>query len=209
MVFSGPPEDDIDWADVSPAGALRFIQRAWRLAGDVSSDVGADAANGDRALRKVTHKTIREVTDHVEAFKFNVGVARLMELTSAVRKAIDSGCGPADPAVREAVESLAVMLSLVTPYTAEDMWERLGHEPTVALAGWPSYDADLAAAESVTAVVQVAGKLRDRFEVSPDVSEDELRERALASEKVQAVLGGRDIRKVIVRVPKLVNIVPG
>jgi leucyl-tRNA synthetase len=209
MVFAGPPEDDIDWADVSPGGSLRFIQRAWRLAGDVASAVGVDPAGGDRALRKVTHKTIREYTENVEAFKFNVGVARLMELTSALRRAIDSGCGPADPAVREGVEALAVMLSLVTPYAAEDMWERLGHEPTVALAGWPAYDEELAAAESVTAVVQVAGKLRDRFEVSPDVSEDELRELALASEKVQGALGGREIRKVIVRVPKLVNIVPG
>jgi leucyl-tRNA synthetase len=89
------------------------------------------------------------------------------------------------------------------------MWERLGHEPTVALAGWPTYDEELAAAESVTAVVQVAGKLRDRFEVAPDVSEDELRELALASEKVQNSLAGRQIRTVIVRAPKLVNIVPG
>jgi leucyl-tRNA synthetase len=209
MVFAGPPEDDIDWADLSPAGSLRFVQRAWRLAGDVTSEPGVDAASGDVALRKVTHRTIKTFTEHVEAFKFNVGIARLMELTSAIRKAIDSGCGPADPAVREAVESLAVMLSVVTPYTAEDMWERLGHEPTVALAGWPTYDEDLAAAESVTAVVQVAGKLRDKFDVSPDVSEDELREQALASEKVRAALGDRGIRKVIVRAPKLVNIVPG
>jgi leucyl-tRNA synthetase len=209
MVFAGPPEDDIDWADLSPAGSLRFVQRAWRLAGDVASEPGVDVAGGDLALRKVTHRTIKTFTEHVEAFKFNVGVARLMELTSAVRKAIDTGCGPADPAVREAVEALAVMLSLVTPYTAEDMWERLGHEPTVALAGWPAYDQDLAAAESVTAVVQVAGKLRDKFDVPPDVSEDDLRERALASEKVLSALGDRGIRKVIVRAPKLVNIVPG
>ncbi|MEQ7005501.1 leucine--tRNA ligase [Actinopolymorpha sp. B17G11] len=209
MVFAGPPEDDIDWADLSPAGSLRFVQRAWRLAGDVTSEPGVDVAAGDVALRKVTHRTIKTFTEHVEAFKFNVGIARLMELTSAIRKAIDSGCGPADPAVREAVEALAVMLSVVTPYTAEDMWERLGHEPTVALAGWPAYDEDLAAAESVTAVVQIAGKLRDKFDVSPDVSEDELRDLALASQKVQAALGGREIRKLIVRAPKLVNIVPG
>ncbi|WP_020577319.1 leucine--tRNA ligase [Actinopolymorpha alba] len=209
MVFAGPPEDDIDWADVSPSGSLKFIQRAWRLAGDVTSERGVDPATGDTALRKVTHRTIKEFTEHVESFKFNVGIARLMELTSTIRKAIDSGPGPADPAVREAVEALAVMLSVVTPYTAEDMWERLGFEPTVALAGWPSYDADLAAAESVTAVVQIAGKLRDKFDVSPDISEDELRQLALASEKVRNALGDREIRRLIVRAPKLVNIVPG
>src|SRR5690606_6645306 len=172
MAFAGPPEDDIDWADVSPGGSLKFLQRAWRLSGDVQSEAGVDPANGDQALRKVTHRTIKDVTELVESFKFNVALARLMELTSATRKAIDSGPGPADPAVREAVEALAIMLSLVAPYTAEDMWERLGHEPTVALAGWPSYDPELATAESVTAVVQVAGKLRDKFEVSPDVTED-------------------------------------
>ncbi|GAA5022048.1 leucine--tRNA ligase [Actinopolymorpha pittospori] len=208
MVFAGPPEDDIDWADVSPSGSLRFIQRAWRIASDVTSEPDVDFAAGDLALRKVTHKVIKEVTEHVESFKFNVAVARLMELVNAVRKAIDTGPGPADPAVREAAERLAVMLSVVTPYTAEDMWERLGHEPTVALAGWPTYDPDLAAADTLTAVAQVAGKLRDKFEVSPDISEDELRQLALASERVQSALAGREIRKVIVRAPKLINIVP-
>ncbi|GAB3402263.1 leucine--tRNA ligase [Flindersiella endophytica] len=208
MVFAGPPEEDIDWADMSPGGSLKFLQRAWRLAGDVSSEAGVDFAAGDVALRKVTHRTIQEFTENVEAFKFNVGVARLMELTSAIRKAIDSGPGGADPAVREAVEALAVMLSVVTPYTAEDMWERLGHEPTIALAGWPTADAALAAQESVTAIVQVAGKLRDKFDVPPTIGEDELRELALGSEKVTNALSGRGIRKVIVRAPKLVNIVP-
>jgi len=121
MAFAGPPEDDIDWADVSPGGSLKFLQRAWRLSGDVTSPVGVDFSTGDVALRRATHRTIKEFTENVEAFKFNVGIARLMELVSAVRKAIDSGCGPADPAVREAVEALAVMLSVVAPYTAEDM----------------------------------------------------------------------------------------
>ena len=132
-----------------------------------------------------------------------------MELVNA-RSARRSTPGPgaADPAVREAVEAPAVLLSLVAPYTAEDMWARLGHEPTVARVGWPSFDAELAAAESVTCVVQVAGKVRDRLEVAPDIAEDELRQRALASEKVQSSLAGREIRRVIVRAPRLVNIVP-
>ena len=94
-------------------------------------------------------------------------VARVMELVNATRKAIDSGCGPADPAVREAAEAVAILLSLVAPYTAEEMWERLGHEPTVARAGWPAVDEALLVEESVTAVVQVQGKVRARLEVSP------------------------------------------
>ena len=208
MVFAGPPEDDIDWADVSPAGSLKFLQRAWRLANEVSSAVGVSPADGDAALRKVTHRTVQQFTELLESYKFNVGIARLMELVNAIRKAVDSGVGGGDPAVREAVEKLSLMLSVVAPYTAEDMWERLGHEPTVSLAGWPTFDPALAAAESVTCVVQVAGKVRDKFDVAPDISEDALRELALASEKVLASLDGREIRKVIVRAPKLVNIVP-
>ncbi len=137
LVFAGPPEDDIDWADVSPAGSLRFLQRAWRLAGDVTSAPGTPADEGDVALRRVTHRTMHDAAELVESFRYNVMVARMMELVNATRKAIDSGCGPADPAVREAAEAVAVLLSLVAPYTAEEMWARLGHQPTVALAGWP------------------------------------------------------------------------
>ncbi len=208
MVFAGPPEDDIDWADVSPAGAKKFLARAWRLSGDVTSSVGVDPAAGDQALRKVTHRMVHEATQAVEAYRFNVAVAKTMELVNAVRKAIDSGCGGADPAVREATEAVAIMLSLVAPYTAEDMWARLGHEPCVALAGWPVVDESLLVAESVTCVVQVAGKVRARLEVSPQIGDDELQALALAEPGVVASLDGRGIRTVIVRAPKLVNVVP-
>ena len=100
------------------------------------------------------------------------------------------------------------MLSLFAPYTAEDMWARLGHEPPVALAGWPAVDESLLVEETVTCVVQVAGKVRDRLEVPPAIGEDELRAAALASAAVQKALDGRDVRTVIVRAPRLVNIVP-
>lgn len=132
-----------------------------------------------------------------------------MELVNATRKAIDSGCGPADPAVREATEAVAIILSLVAPYTAEDMWARLGHEPSVALAGWPAVDPALLVEDSVTCIVQVAGKVKDRLEVPPAISEDELRELALASPGLVKALEGRPVRTVIVRAPKLVNVVPG
>ena len=208
MVFAGPPEDDIDWAEVSPTGARKFLARAWRLSGDVTSEPGVDPVAGDLALRKATHRAVHEAGQAVEGFRFNVAVARAMELVNVTRKAIDSGCGPADPAVREAAEAVAVMLSLVAPYTAEDMWARLGHQPCVALAGWPAGDEALLAEDSVTCVVQIAGKVRHRLEVPPSIGEDELRELALATPAVQAALDGHGIRTVIVRAPKLVNIVP-
>jgi leucyl-tRNA synthetase len=208
MVFASPPEDDVDWADVSPSGSAKFLARAWRLGQDVTSEPGVDPAQGDRALRSVTHRTIAEAGELVEAHKFNVVVAKAMELVNATRKAIDAGPGGSDPAVREAVETVAIILSLVAPYTAEDLWAALGHEPSVANASWPAYDPALLVEDTVTAVVQVQGKVRDRLEVSPDIAEAELRELALASPNVQRILDGRGIRTVIVRAPKLVNIVP-
>jgi leucyl-tRNA synthetase len=208
MVFAGPPEDDIDWADVSASGSRKFLARAWRLSGDVTSPVGVDPTSGDRELRRATHHALKEGSHAVETFRFNSLVARMMELVNSTRKVIDSGAGPSDPAVREATEAVAIMLSLVAPYTAEEMWARLGHQPTVALAGWPEVDESLLVKDVVTCVVQVAGKVRARLEVSPSATEDELRELALADEAVQRSLDGRDIRTVIVRAPKLVNVVP-
>ena len=209
MVFAGPPEDDIDWADVSPSGARKFLARAWRLAGDVASAPGVEAAGGDVDLRKATHRLVDEAGKAIESYRFNVAVAKTMELVNAARKAIDSGPGAADPAVREAVEAVAVLLSVVAPYTAEDMWARLGHHPSVARAGWPQVDPALLVREEVTCVVQVAGKVRGRLTVAPEVGEDELRELALADLGVQRALAGREVARVIVRAPKLVNVVPG
>jgi leucyl-tRNA synthetase len=208
MAFAGPPEDDIDWADVSPSGSARFLARAWRLASDVTSAPGADPATGDAALRQVTHRTLHDVSRLVESLRFNVAVARVMELVNAVRKTIDSPVGGGDPAVREAVEGVAVMLSLFSPYTAEDIWARLGHAPSVALAGWPEVDESLLVEDTVTCVVQVQGKVRDRLDVAPSISEADLRELALASPAVVKALDGRSLRTVIVRAPKLVNVVP-
>ncbi len=209
LVFAGPPEDDIDWADMSPSGSLRFLQRAWRLAGDVTSAPGADPATGDVALRKVTHKTVHECDQLMETHRFNVMVARTMELVNATRKAIDRGAGPDDPAVREAAEAVAILLSLVAPYTAEEMWERLGHEPSVARAGWPTIEEELLVEDSVTAVVQVQGKVRARLDVPPSISDDDLEAAALADPAVVRAIDGSPVRRVIVRAPKLVNIVVG
>ncbi len=217
MIFASPPADDIDWADVRPEASVKFLGRAWRLAAEAgAAPAAAGGAGGpagtaasDRELRKVTHRTIDEVTRLVESRRLNVAVARLMELVTAARRTIDSGPGAADPAVREAAETLAVLLSLFAPYTAEECWELLGHETSVAIAGWPSADPELLVQDLVTCVVQVGGKVRDRLQVPPGIGEDELRELALAAPPVSRALAGRGVRTVIVRAPKLVNVVPG
>ncbi|WP_430646609.1 leucine--tRNA ligase [Agromyces sp. GXS1127] len=206
MAFAGPPEDDIDWADVSPVGAAKFLARAWRISGEVTSSPDVEWKSGDAALRRVTHRLLADAPGLAESFKFNVIVARLMELVNATRKAIDSGPGAGDAAVREAAEVTAMILDLFAPYTAEDMWERLGYEPTVANVAWRKADPALLVEESVTAIVQVDGKVRDRLEVSPKIGADELEALARASAAVTRSVGDREIVNVIVRAPKLVNI---
>ncbi|MFC6153710.1 leucine--tRNA ligase [Nocardioides yefusunii] len=207
LVFASPPEDNIDWADVSPASSLKFLQRAWRLSGDVTSAAGTPAEGGDVTLRRVTHKTIADAEQLIENHRYNVVIARTMELVNATRKAIDSGCGAADPAVREAVETVATLLSLIAPYTAEEMWERLGHAPGIAAVAWPTVEEALLVEDTVTAVVQIKGKVKARLDVAPDISEADLEAAAMADAGVQRALEGLTVRKVIVKAPKLVNIV--
>jgi leucyl-tRNA synthetase len=206
MAFAGPPEDDIDWADVSPAGSAKFLARAWRLANDVEAAGATAEGQGDASVRKALHGFLRDFTASIENFKFNVGVAKVMELVNVVRKAIDGPIGANDLAVREAVEEIAKALSLFAPYTSEDMWAKLGHEPGVALAGFREAELSLLIENTVIAVVQVDGKLRDKFEVPVDITEDALRELAFESEIVKRAIGEKSVANVIIRAPKLVNI---
>jgi leucyl-tRNA synthetase len=185
------------------------LARAYRLAGDVTSAAGCDFTAGDLALRKATHKALNDAQLAVETYRFNVAVARTMELVNVTRKAIDSGCGPTDPAAREATEAVAIMLSLVAPYTAEEMWERLGHKPTVALAPWPPVDPKLLVEDSVQCVIQVNGKIKERLEIPPNITEDEMRALAMSQASVIEAIAGQNIKVVVVKPPKLVNIVLG
>jgi leucyl-tRNA synthetase len=207
LIFAGPPEDDVDWADVSPTGSLKFLNRAWRISTDITSTPGVDFKQGEISMRKATHKAVHDISFAVESFRFNVAIARIMELVNLTRKAIDSGCGPLDPATREAAEAIAIALSLVAPYTAEEMWENLGHQPTVALAGWPGVDPALLESDAVIAILQINGKIKDRIEVSPKISDAELEKLAISNPEISAGIAGQEIKKIIVRAPKLVNIV--
>ncbi|NUT22775.1 MAG: leucine--tRNA ligase [Hamadaea sp.] len=198
MLFAGPPEDDIDWADVSPAGAVKWLTRVWRLSGSVTRSTG----DSDEELRRGVHRLMAETTSAMDARRFNVAIARLMELTTLLRKASAD-----DPVTREGVEALAVMLSCFAPFTAEEMWERLGHAPSVCTQPWPAADPALLVTASATCVVQVNGKIRDKLSVPADISESRLQELALSSERVRTTLGASEVTRVVVRPPTLVNIV--
>jgi leucyl-tRNA synthetase len=201
MLFANKPEDDVDWADVSPEGVRSWLERVWRAVHD-SAD--RDAEEPD-SLRRLTHRSIKRVGELYERFRFNVAVARLMELTNEIRKTLGGGGG-----AREAARALVLMAAPIAPFIAEELWHvPLGEEASVHLQRWPAFDPDLAAEETVTLVVQVDGKVRDTLEVSPDITEEEAERLARESEKARRALGGRDVTRVVARPPRLVNLVAG
>jgi leucyl-tRNA synthetase len=203
MLFASPPADDIDWADVSPAGSGKWLKRVWQLAGDAASGTGSAA---DRAVDPATDRAvahlISETTEHMEGLRFNVAVARCMELTNLLRKAYDAGHD-----VRASVASLVTMIAPFAPYTADEAWERLGGDGLATRQPWPTVDPTLLVMSSVVCAVQVEGKVRARLDVDPAVGDEELRARALADPAVIRALAGRAVRTVVIRAPKLVNIV--
>ncbi len=198
MLFASPPEEDVDWADVSPAGAGKWLKRVWQLAGDVGSATGRTV---DVTTERAVARLVDETTGHMAEHRFNVAVARCMELTNLLRKAHDAGVD-----ARPGTEALVVMIAPLAPYTADECWQRLQRKGFASRQNWPTVDPALLVVESVTCVVQVAGKVRARLEVAPDITEDGLR--ALALDAVAGQLAGREIRTVVVRAPKLVNVVP-
>ena len=213
MLFSGPPEQDFDWPEegVTSIGRVTYpwVQRVWRLC-EESRESGAEDATtpgeAEDALRKHLHKTIKVVTRDYESFSFNTAIARLMELVNEAYRYRAAG-GTNGGVMRDVIEALLLMLAPMTPYLAEEQWRRHGHEASIHQASWPAFDDALAREEEVMMVVQVNGKVRDTIPVSPDITEDEMREKALASDKIQAHLNGAEPRKIITKPPKLISLV--
>jgi len=209
MLFAGPFEDDVDWADVSPEGMARWIHRVWRaVRGAADADPGSGAAGGvsDPGLVRHAHRTTQAVTDDLERFRFNTAIAKLMTLSNDLADAVRTSRGTAAEQ-RDTAERLVLMLAPLAPFVTEELWHALGHTESVHLAAWPGYDPELVRVERLTCVLQVDGKVRDRIEVPADATADDLRALALASPKVTAALAGRPIARVITVPPKLVNVV--
>jgi leucyl-tRNA synthetase len=197
----GPLDVSRPWETRAVVGSQRFLQRVWRNVVDESTgDLRVTDEAADEPTRRLLHRTIDAVRRDMEDMHFNTAIARLTELNNHLVK---SGTTP-----REVAEPLVLMIAPLTPHVAEELWARLGHDETLAFVPFPSPDPALLVEESVTCVLQVAGKVRDRIDVPPSIGEDELRELALASDKVVAALDGRPVRTVVVRAPKLVNVVP-
>jgi leucyl-tRNA synthetase len=216
ILFASPPDKEFAWAEEGLEGCYRFLARVWSLVLEdldvFAAPPAAPGGPGDAAAQvvKKTHQTIRKVTEDIGVrFHLNTAVSSIMELYNLTRKerdalrATDSG----RQALRQALESIIRLLSPFAPHLAEELWERTGHKGLLMLSEWPAYDPALAREEMATVVVQINGKVRDRFEAVPDLPEAELEAAALALPKIQAALGGKPPRKVISVKNKLVSIV--
>jgi len=207
MLSDSPPERDVEWTAAGAEGAWRFLQRLWRMLGEADlAPVGAapECGGGAEALRKATHKTIAGVTADIEGFTFNKAVARIHELANTVQKAEGAGLAGAR---REAFETLARLMAPMTPHFAEEMWEKLGHEPPLTETPWPDFDAALVRDDVIRLPVQVNGKKRAEIEVARDADRATVEGLVMASPDVARFLGGKPPRKVIVVPGRIVNVV--
>ena len=200
----GPLDLSRPWETRAVVGSQRFLQRLWRLVVDEETgelNVSDEPAALD--IQQATHRTIDGVTRDMERMHFNTAIAKLIELVNHLTKhLIATGSTP-----REAVEPLLLMVSPLAPHVAEELWARLGHTGSISRIAFPAADPELLKAERVTCVIQIKGKVRHRIEVDPEISETDLEAAVMAEERVQELLEGKTVRKLIIRAPKIVNIV--
>ncbi|HEV8470686.1 MAG TPA: leucine--tRNA ligase [Candidatus Limnocylindria bacterium] len=195
MMFMGPWTEGSDWDAAGIEGSHRFLSRLWTLGVDEPSP-----GPRDREIDRAIHRTIRKVTDDLEGYRFNTAIAAMMELTNALQHARGQSRD-------DGIDALVLLVSPFAPYIAEELWERRGGKDSVHRQAWPSFDAALAAADEVTLVIQVDGRLRDRVTARVGLSEPAAKEIALSSEKARKAIDGQEIERVVVVPDRLVNIV--
>ncbi|MBD3276100.1 MAG: leucine--tRNA ligase [Candidatus Marinimicrobia bacterium] len=198
LMFMGPYDEGGDWSDKGIVGIDRFANRVWRLVYKYS-DISEQTCEND-ALLNVMHNTIKNVTEDTAEFKFNTAISRIMEYVNTLYKTEDG-------IALENLETLVLLLAPFAPHMCEELWEQLGHEPSVFQTHQPEYKEEFLQESTVEIVVQINGKVRDSFSISANTPKDELQEAALAREKVQSHMDGKTVVKTIVIPDRLVNIV--
>jgi leucyl-tRNA synthetase len=212
-IFAGPPGDNMDWTEQTDnviEGCGRFLDRVWRLTVDTEVDYrDGDPLAEDIGIQRATHRLIAKVSDDIERWSFNTAVAACMEFCNGLQQYLRNAPGGPHRATHDAAsDALLLLLAPLVPHVSAEAWEhRHGQGAMVHAEAWPTFDPDLARAESATMVVQVNGKLRDRIEVAPDITEEDAVQIALASERVVTTLAGAQPSRVVARPPRLVNIV--
>ena len=208
LMFLGPWDQGGEWSDTGLNGMARWMNRVWELAQRDVRELDDRPVDGDavRQLQRTVHKTVRRVTEDMERFKFNTALAGLMEYTNSLSQRWEAG-GVDSNAWNGAIERLLLLMAPMAPHIAEELWERTGHPYSVHSQSLPDWDAEQAADEVITLVVQVNGRLRDRIEVPATITEGEATEKALASERVQPHIQGVEVARIVYVPGKLVNIV--
>jgi leucyl-tRNA synthetase len=203
ILFIGPANEDMDWTDDGVEGMVRFTRRLWRLVSTAAESASREAPPVNELSRKA-HETIVRVTDDVgRRQSFHTAISAVIELLNELSRA-----GAGDPAARFAAETAVALIQPYAPHVCEELWQKLGHE-RLWESPWPVADESQLQRDTFELVVQVNGKVRDRFEVEATLEEEELVARALASPKVQQHIDGAQVRKTIVVPRKLVNVVVG
>ena len=212
ILFAAPPDRDLEWNDRAVEGCYRFLNRVWRLVVDyyLSDETGNVDAAAEKDLRRLTHTTIKRVTEDVsKRFNFNTAISAIMEMVNGLYHFRETSGQKVTPAVREAIETLMLLLAPITPHIAEEMWEKTGHTESIHLQKWPDIDESALVVDEVELAVQVNGKLKARIVVANDLDKDSIIEKAMQEQKVQDAIQGKTVRKTIVVPGKLVNIVAG
>ncbi|MHB8670804.1 MAG: leucine--tRNA ligase [Acidimicrobiales bacterium] len=206
-LFVGPPADDVDWSEQTDeviSGCARFLSRVWRLVdSQVVKQVERPPAPEDIEVERATHRLIARVSEDFDRWSYNTAVARLMEFVNLLYTKRELAAGT----FGAAVDALLLLMAPMTPHLAAELWERRHDGAHVHAQRWPVADPSMAAEERVTMIVQVNGKVRDRIQVDAAIGEAEAERLALAAAKVQEQLAGRQPSKVILRPPRLVNVV--
>ncbi|MFZ0034092.1 MAG: leucine--tRNA ligase [Sedimentisphaerales bacterium] len=201
-MFMGPLEATKPWSMQGVEGVYRFLQRTWRTVVDEDTGEPVEAvkeADADETTLRLLHQTIKKVGDDIETFGFNTAISQMMIFINHLSKQ--------EIRPKSVVEKFILVLAPFAPHIAEELWERLGHTESLAYESWPEYDKGLIKEKEIELVVQVNGKIKDRIVISADVDEGQIKQKALACEKVKKALDGKEPKKIIVIKSRLVNVV--
>jgi leucyl-tRNA synthetase len=206
-LFVGPPTDDAVWNDSGVPGTKRFLDRIWKMGTTNPGFVDRKPNDDDARLLAETHRTLKRVTEDIDRFHFNTTVSSLMSLANVFQEYLSGS--PREKTFTEAYRIMILMLAPSAPHVTHELWELREMGTMLATEPWPQWDNILAAESTVTMVVQVNGKVRDRVDVPADISAEQAEEVALALDKVQGWIDGASVRKVIARPPNVINFVVG